>query len=101
MNAVVFTDPEIGTAGLQEHEAKAAGHEVKIGKMPYSAIGRAMTTVAAEGFQKVILDANDNRTGDHHRWCERIRLDPEAALAVEPDRSIGYWFNHSSASNTR
>lgn len=59
--AVVFTDPEIATAGLQEHEAKAKGYDVKIGKMPFAAVGRAMTTGDTEGFVKVILNAADER----------------------------------------
>lgn len=59
--AVVFTDPEIATAGLQEHEAKAKGHDVKIGKVPFAAVGRAMTTGETDGFVKVILNASDER----------------------------------------
>ena len=60
--AVVFTDPEIATAGLMEHEAKAKGYEVKVGKMPFSAIGRAMTTGETGGFIKTVLDAEDDRS---------------------------------------
>ncbi|MND09888.1 Dihydrolipoyl dehydrogenase 3 [compost metagenome] len=36
--AVVFTDPEVATAGLMEHEAKAKGRSVKVGKVPFAAI---------------------------------------------------------------
>ena len=40
--AVIFTDPEIATAGLTEDEAKAKGHKVKVGKFPFAALGRAI-----------------------------------------------------------
>lgn len=82
--AVVFTDPEIGTAGLQEHEAKAQGYDIKVGKMPFSALGRAKTTGHTDGFIKVVLDKADNRVlgitivGPH-----ASDLISEAALAVE------------------
>ena len=59
--AVVFTDPEIATAGLQEHEAKAKGISVKVGNVPFRAIGRALTTGETDGFIKVILDESDKR----------------------------------------
>ncbi len=84
--AVVFTDPEIATAGLQEPEAKSAGFELKVGKVPYAAIGRALTTGHTDGFIKVVLDASDDRVlgvtivGDH-----ASDLISEAALAVEMD----------------
>jgi dihydrolipoamide dehydrogenase len=84
--AVVFTDPEIATAGLMEHEAKARGHTVKVGKVPFAAIGRALTTGDTDGFIKVIADAADNRIlgvticGPH-----ASDLISEAVLAVEMD----------------
>lgn len=55
--AVVFTDPEIATAGMSESEAKAAGHEVKIGKVPWGAIGKAIANGETDGFVKCIIDA--------------------------------------------
>jgi dihydrolipoamide dehydrogenase len=84
--AVVFTDPEIATAGLQEHEAKAAGYKLKVGKFPWAANGRALTTLETDGFVKVILDATDDRVlgvtiiGPH-----ASDLISEATLAVEMD----------------
>jgi len=84
--AVVFTDPEIATAGLMEHEAKAKGYTVKVGKVPYAAIGRALTTNETDGFVKVIADAADNRilgvtiVGSH-----ASDLISECVLAVEMD----------------
>lgn len=59
--AVVFTDPEIAWCGLQEHEAKAAGREVKVVKFPWAASGRATTLGRNEGLTKLILDPTTER----------------------------------------
>lgn len=84
--AVVFTDPEIATAGLMEHEAKAQGYTVKVGKMPYAAIGRALTTNDTDGFIKVIVDAANHRVlGVTICGSHASDLISEAALAVEMD----------------
>jgi dihydrolipoamide dehydrogenase len=84
--AVVFTDPEIATAGLQEHEAKAKGITVKVGNVPFRAIGRAQTTGETDGFIKVILDDSDKRViGITIVGPNASDLISEAALAVEMD----------------
>lgn len=84
--AVVFTDPEIATAGLQEHEARAAGYELKVGKFPFAVSGRAMSQRATDGFTKVILDAADDRVlGVTIIGPNASDLISEAALAVEMD----------------
>jgi dihydrolipoamide dehydrogenase len=84
--AVVFTDPEIATAGLQEHEAREKGHEIKVGKVPFSAIGRALTTGDTDGFLKVVVDAEDDRVlGITIVGPNASDLISEAALAVELD----------------
>jgi dihydrolipoamide dehydrogenase len=84
--AVVFTDPEIATAGMQEHEAKAAGYEVKVGKFPFAVSGRAMSTMNTDGFTKVVLDAADDRVlGVTIIGPNASDLISEGALAVEMD----------------
>src|SRR5262249_21631491 len=57
----VYTDPEIAHVGLGEKEAKEKGIEVRIGKFPFVASGRALTLGQAEGFAKVIADASSGR----------------------------------------
>lgn len=52
-----YCSPEIASVGLTEQAAKAAGHEIKVGKFPYSASGKASAAGAKEGFVKVIFDA--------------------------------------------
>ena len=84
--AVVFTDPEIATAGLSEDEAKEQGFELKIGKFPWAANGRAMTQLATDGFVKVIADAADNQVlGIAIVGPNASDLISEAALAIEMD----------------
>ncbi len=87
--AVVFTDPEIGVAGLMEHEAKDQGYDIKVGKMPFAALGRAMTTNVKDGFIKVVADAADNRIlGITIVGPNASDLISEGALAVEMDAEL-------------
>jgi len=59
--SVVYTMPEMAGVGLTEEAAKAAGHEVKIGKFPMSANSRAKTNREPDGFVKIIADAKTDR----------------------------------------
>lgn len=52
-----YCSPEIASVGLTEKQAKEAGYEVKVGKFPFSASGKATAAGAQEGFVKVIFDA--------------------------------------------
>lgn len=54
---VVFADPEIAVTGLSEFEAKEQGIDIKIGRFPMTALGRARTMGKVEGFAKIIADA--------------------------------------------
>ena len=52
-----YTNPEISSVGLTEAKAKEAGYEVKVGKFPYSASGKASAAGHKEGFVKLVFDA--------------------------------------------
>ncbi|MGO1585652.1 MAG: dihydrolipoyl dehydrogenase [Mesonia sp.] len=52
-----YASPEIASVGMTEKEAKEAGYELKIGKFPFSASGKASASGQKEGFIKVIYDA--------------------------------------------
>jgi len=52
-----YTTPEVASMGLTEKAAKEAGHEIKVGKFPFSASGKASAAGANEGFVKLIFDA--------------------------------------------
>ncbi|PWJ83859.1 dihydrolipoamide dehydrogenase [Pseudaminobacter salicylatoxidans] len=58
--AVCFTDPEVVTAGLSPDEARALGHELKIGQFPYTANARAMTMQGEAGFVRVVARADNH-----------------------------------------
>jgi dihydrolipoamide dehydrogenase len=83
--AVVFTDPEIASAGLSEAECKAKGYtDLKIGKFPFGANGRAVSLMETEGFVKMIADGKTNiLLGVHIVGPEASNLISEAALAIE------------------
>jgi dihydrolipoamide dehydrogenase len=52
-----YCQPQIASTGLTEQAAKEAGHEVKVGKFPFSASGKASAIGHPEGFVKIIYDA--------------------------------------------
>lgn len=52
-----YCSPEIASVGFTEAKAKEAGYDVKVGKFPFSANGKAVANGAADGFVKVIFDA--------------------------------------------
>lgn len=52
-----YCSPEIASVGMTEKAAKEAGYEIKVGKFPFSASGKASAAGAKDGFVKVIFDA--------------------------------------------
>jgi dihydrolipoamide dehydrogenase len=52
-----YTNPEVSSVGLTEAKAKEAGYEVKVGKFPFSASGKASAAGQKEGFVKLVFDA--------------------------------------------
>ncbi len=52
-----FTTPEIASVGMTEKQAQEAGYEIKVGKFPFSASGKANAANAKDGFVKTIFDA--------------------------------------------
>lgn len=56
----IFTQPEIGTVGLSEEEAQKTG-EIKIGRFPFTALGRAQVINKTEGLVKIIIDAKTEK----------------------------------------
>ncbi|HEX7839412.1 MAG TPA: FAD-dependent oxidoreductase, partial [Kofleriaceae bacterium] len=83
--AVVFTDPEIASTGITEDEARAQGHaELKVGKFPFAALGRALSVNDTEGFVKVVADAKTGELlGVHIAGNGGSDLISEASLAIE------------------
>lgn len=82
--AVVFTQPELASAGMTEDEARRAGYEVRVGRFPFQALGRAVSTDAAVGFVKVVADAaSQGVLGVQMAGKDVSTLISEAALALE------------------
>jgi dihydrolipoamide dehydrogenase len=52
-----YTNPEISSVGMTEAKAKEAGYDVKVGKFPYSASGKASAAGQKDGFVKLVFDA--------------------------------------------
>jgi dihydrolipoamide dehydrogenase len=52
-----YCQPEIASVGYTEKQAKDAGYEIKVGKFPFTASGKAKAAGASDGFVKVIFDA--------------------------------------------
>ena len=52
-----YTNPEVASVGMTEKAAREAGYELKIGKFPYSASGKASAAGSKDGFVKLIFDA--------------------------------------------
>jgi dihydrolipoamide dehydrogenase len=80
----VYTDPEVATVGLSEEEAKAAGYEVRIGKFPLAASGRARTMNETDGLVKLVADAKtDLLLGMHIVAPQAESLIGEGVIALE------------------
>ncbi len=58
---VVYTHPEIATVGHSEKEAVEGGHEIKVGRFPFTANGRARCMNETAGFVKIVADAKTDR----------------------------------------
>ncbi|PEG33379.1 mercuric reductase [Mycolicibacterium agri] len=57
----VFIDPQLGRVGLTEREAKAQGRDIRVLKLPMSAVIRALETGETRGFMKAIVDADSGQ----------------------------------------
>lgn len=84
MPAGVFSDPEVAVVGLSEEQAKAAGHDVRVGVFPYAALGRSLAQNAPAGHVKVIGDKETGLLlGVGAVGLRANDLIAEAALAIE------------------
>ncbi|MCB8994387.1 MAG: dihydrolipoyl dehydrogenase [Bacteroidales bacterium] len=52
-----YSNPEVASVGMTEKAAKEAGYEIKVGKFPYTASGKASAAGAKDGFVKLVFDA--------------------------------------------
>ena len=79
-----YCDPEVASVGLTEGKAKELGYDVKIGKFPFSALGRALSIQETDGFVKFVTEVKTGRVlGIHICGPNASDLISEAALALE------------------
>ena len=85
----VYTDPEVATIGLSEEEAKAAGYDVRVGKMNLIASGRARTMNETDGLIKLVGEAkSDALLGMHIVAPQAESLIGEGVIALEMGATI-------------
>ena len=84
-----YTEPEIGSVGLTERQAREAGHKVKIGKFPYSAVSKAAILGAREGFVKVVADERYGEIlGVHIIGPRATETIAEAVMAIRLEGTV-------------
>lgn len=82
--AVIFTDPEVASAGLTADEAQKRGRKIKVGKFPFVALGRAIANADTDGFVKTVIDADTTEIlGIHIVGNGAGDMIGEAGLAIE------------------
>jgi dihydrolipoamide dehydrogenase len=82
--SVVYTHPELAQVGYTEEEARQRAGEVKVGKFPFLANGRARGMDETDGFVKIIADAKTDRVlGVHILGAHASDMISEAVVAME------------------
>ncbi|KKB72675.1 MULTISPECIES: dihydrolipoyl dehydrogenase [Bacillus] len=78
----IYSSPEAASVGLTEEEAKAEGRNMKVGKFPFQAIGKALVYGETEGFVKIVADKDtDDILGIHMIGPHVTDMISEAGLA--------------------
>jgi dihydrolipoamide dehydrogenase len=84
-----YCDPEIGSVGLTEAEAKERGYDVRIGTFPFGVLGRAKMAGETEGFVKIVADKKyDEVLGVHMIGPRSTELVAEAAVALKLECTV-------------
>jgi dihydrolipoamide dehydrogenase len=87
--ACTYTEPQIGSVGLTEAQAKEKGYTVKVGKFPFSANSKASIVNSHEGFVKVVADAKFGEIlGVHIIGPQATELVAEAVTALELEATV-------------
>jgi dihydrolipoamide dehydrogenase len=86
---VTYCHPEIGSVGLTEAKAREQGHNVKIGKFPFTANSRASIVGEHEGFIKIVSDSKYGEIlGVHIIGPQATELIAEAVTAMELEATV-------------
>src|SRR3954467_379680 len=84
-----YCDPEIGSVGLTEAEAKARGFDVRVGTFPFGILGRAKMAQETDGFVKIVADTKyDELLGVHMIGPRSTELVAEATMALQLESTV-------------
>lgn len=84
-----FSDPEIGSVGLTEKEARDRGRDVRVGTFPFGVLGRAKIAGEVDGFVKIVADTQyDEVLGVHMIGPRSTELVAEATLALRLECTV-------------
>jgi dihydrolipoamide dehydrogenase len=84
-----YTEPEIGSVGLTEAQAKAQGHEVRVGTFPFRALARARMAGETDGFVKIVAEKKyDEILGVHIIGPRATELVAEAVMALRMEVTV-------------
>jgi dihydrolipoamide dehydrogenase len=84
-----YCDPEIGSVGLTETQARARGYDVRVGSFPFGVLGRARMAGELEGFVKIVADRKyDEVLGVHMIGPRSTELVAEAVLALRLECTV-------------
>jgi dihydrolipoamide dehydrogenase len=84
-----YCDPEIGSVGLTEAEARERGYDVRVGMFPFGVLGRAKMAGETEGFVKIVADRKyDEVLGVHMIGLRSTELVAEATLALQLECTV-------------
>lgn len=87
--ACTYCDPEIGSVGLTEAEAKARGYDVRVGIFPFKVLGRARIMNEIEGFVKIVAEKKyDEVLGVHMIGPRSTELVAEATVALRLECTV-------------
>jgi dihydrolipoamide dehydrogenase len=84
-----YCDPEIGSVGLTEAEARQRGFDVRVGTFPFGVLGRAKMAGETDGFVKIVADKKyDEVLGVHMIGPRSTELVAEAVLALRLECTV-------------
>jgi dihydrolipoamide dehydrogenase len=84
-----YCQPEVAAVGLTEEEARRRGHDVVVGRFPFSAIAKAKILDDTRGFVKIVTDRRyDEVLGVHIIGRQATELIAEATLALELEATV-------------
>jgi len=84
-----YCDPEIASVGVTERQAREAGHQVRVGKFPFSANSKAAILGAREGFVKIVSDEKYGEILGVHMIGPRVtEMIAEAVVAMRLEGTV-------------